>query len=179
MRRAAGPIWLLGMMGAGKSSVGRALARELGLPFFDTDAEIECRAGCAVSEIFAREGEPRFRELEREAVARLAGARAVVALGGGAPAEAAVAELLRATGVRVYLRASPAQLLERLGDAAGRPLLAGRDAAGRLARLEQLAALREAAYAAADEVIDTDGLDPEQVAARVARAVQGREGSPA
>lgn len=171
----SGPIWLLGMMGAGKSSVGRALAARLGLPFLDTDAEIERVAGCSVSEIFRREGEARFREREREAVRGALGRRAVVALGGGAVAQPAVAALLHESGVSVYLRASPEALAQRLGDAGSRPLLAGRDAAGRLARLRELLAEREAAYAAAEIVVDTDALAPAAVVERVAERIAARE----
>ncbi len=179
MGSAPGPIWLLGMMGAGKSSAGRALSAQLGLPFLDTDAEVERMAGCAVAEIFAREGEARFRELEREVIARVAGARAVVALGGGAPAQPAVAGLLRSSGVSVYLRAAPARLAERLGNAAARPLLAGRDAGARLERLEELLCERQAFYARADLVVDTDDADVEAVARRIAAALAAHERSPA
>src|SRR5262245_44682582 len=147
MGKAPGPIWLLGMMGAGKSSAGRALARELGLPFLDTDAEVERRSGRKLAEIFARDGEAAFRALEREVIAASRGAAAVVALGGGAPAQAGVAELLRESGVRVYLRASAERLAARIGEAADRPLLAGRGPAERLARIEALLREREAAYA--------------------------------
>jgi len=77
-------LWLVGMMGAGKSAVGRELARRLGRPFLDTDREIEAERGIAIAEIFAREGEAAFRAVEREMVERLAGRSAVVALGGGA-----------------------------------------------------------------------------------------------
>lgn len=179
MGRAPGPIWLLGMMGAGKSSAGRALAEQLGIPFLDSDAEVERMAGRTVAEIFARDGEARFRELERDVIARAAGTRAVVALGGGAPAQPAVAGLLRASGLRVYLRATPARLAARLGDAADRPLLAGLDAAARVARLEALLREREAAYASADLVVDAEDGDVPSVARRIAVALSGREGSPA
>jgi shikimate kinase len=167
----AGPIWLLGMMGAGKTSAGRALAARLALPFVDTDAEVERESGRRVSELFASEGEAGFRERERAAIERCCARRAVVALGGGAPAQPASAALIAKSGVRVYLRAAPETLAARLGVAADRPLLAGRDPAARVERLRELLREREAAYACAEIVVDTDALDAVAVAEHVAAAL--------
>jgi shikimate kinase len=165
-----GTIWLVGMMGAGKSAVGECLAKRLGRPFIDTDAEIERRAGLSIAEIFATRGEPAFRTLERDAIDRVVqAADAVVALGGGAIAQPDAARRLSARGTIVYLRAKPATLAKRIGAAAGRPLLAGLDAAGRRRRITQLLAERVAHYETARIAIDTDGLDPERVAALVER----------
>jgi shikimate kinase len=161
-------VWLVGMMGAGKSTVGRCLARRLGRPFADSDAEIERAAGCSVAEIFAAEGEAGFRARERAALEALLGAGAVVALGGGALAQPEIRRRLLGRGALVHLRARPETLLARLGEAAERPLLAGLGAAERLARLRALSAERAAAYAAADFAIDTDGLAPEEVAEAIA-----------
>jgi shikimate kinase len=158
------------MMGAGKSAVGRALAARLGREFVDTDAEIEKAAGASVGEIFEREGEAGFRARERAAVEAVAGRAVVAALGGGAIAQPGAAERLAATGVVVYLRARPETLAARVGDAEARPLLRGLDAGGRAARLAELLAAREPAYATAAVVVDTDGLD----VARVADAVVER-----
>jgi len=160
-------LWLVGMMGAGKSAVGRALATRLDRRFLDTDAEVEARAGRSVATIFAEEGEARFRELEREAVEAAAGHPWVVALGGGAPAQPGLSKRLAASGVVVYLRARPETLLARLGEARDRPLLAGRDAGAREARLRELLERRRRHYEKADAIVDTDGLDVESVAARV------------
>ena len=168
-------IWLVGMMGAGKSAVGRALAVRLGLPFADGDALVETAAGAPVSEIFAREGEPAFRRREREVIEGLAGRPGVVALGGGAIAQPGVAERLRATGVVVYLRARPETLARRVGEAEDRPLLAGRDAAGRAARLAELLAEREIHYGRAHVTVDTDALDVPAVCAAVAAALAAEE----
>ena len=166
--RGGGPIWLMGMMGAGKSSVGRVLAVRLARPFVDTDAEIERAAGCSVAEIFASEGEPAFRRRERAAVEACAGSDAVVALGGGAVGQPELARLVAAVGTSVYLRARPETLLARVGDAEARPLLAGLDAAGRLVRVRELLSARESGYAAAQERVDTDDRSADQVAAEVA-----------
>jgi len=169
-----GTLWLLGMMGAGKSAVGRALAAELGLPFLDLDREVEAAAGCSIAELFASKGEAAFRRRERAALEALAGRRAVVALGGGAPAQPGVPARLAASGTRVYLRARPETLLARIGEAADRPLLAGLGPAERLAELRRLLALREPAYREAELVLDTDGLDVAGVAAELARRLAQR-----
>lgn len=172
---ACGTVWLVGMMGAGKSSVGRALAGTLGLRFLDTDAEIERERGLPIAEIFARDGEAAFRSREREVVARWLGLPAVVSLGGGAFAQPEVRALLAGAGTVVYLRARPETLLARLGEGTDRPLLAGLAPAQRLVRLRELLAAREAAYAGADLVVDTDGVAAEAVVERVARALAERE----
>jgi 3-dehydroquinate synthase len=161
-------IWLVGMMGAGKSAVGRALARRLGRPFYDADAEVEARSGLRVAELFAREGEAGFRRREREAIEALAGRPAVVALGGGAVSQPGARERLAASGRLVWLRARPETLLERVGEAAERPLLAGLGAEARLARLRELLAAREPHYAAADLALETDGREVEALAEELA-----------
>jgi shikimate kinase len=160
------------MMGAGKSTVGASLARRLGRRFVDTDAEVERAAGRSVAEIFAGEGEAGFRRRERAAIEACRDAAAVVALGGGAIAQPGAREALGRAGRVVYLRARPATLLARIGDAASRPLLAGLPPAGQLARLEALLAERRAAYEAAELVIDTDGLAAEEVAERLAKRLE-------
>jgi 3-dehydroquinate synthase len=154
------------MMGAGKSTVGPRLAVRLGRTFVDTDLEIERRAGRTVAEIFAQEGEPRFRGLEREAIEAAAEAAAVVALGGGAIVQPGALERCRRRGVIVHLDVPIETLLERIGDAASRPLLAGVDAAGRAAKLEALLAVRQPYYAAADHCVDASGT-PDAVAERI------------
>jgi shikimate kinase len=166
-------VWLVGMMGAGKSAVGAALARRLGTAFVDVDREVEAAAGASIAEVFASRGEPAFRRLERQVWERLAGKPVVVALGGGAAAEPGAAERLGATGVVVYLRARPETLLARLGDAGARPLLAGRSPEGRAARVAALLEARRAGYERAAVVVDTDALDVEAVAARVAERLRG------
>jgi shikimate kinase len=156
------------MMGAGKSSVGRALAARLGREFVDTDAEIEKAAGASVREIFEREGEAVFRARERAAIDALAGRPVVVALGGGAIAQPGAAERLAASGTVVWLRARPETLAARVGDADARPLLRGLGPEARIARIAELAAAREASYRTARIAVDTDELDAERVAAAIA-----------
>jgi shikimate kinase len=168
-------IFLVGLMGAGKSSVALELGKQLGCPVYDSDARIEQDAGMKIAEIFAREGEAGFRARERAAIEQLAGLGAVVALGGGAMAQPGAAERLRAAGTVVYLRARAETLARRVGSGASRPLLAGLDAAGRLAKLRELLAQREPAYMQAHHVIDTDAGNPR----RIARWIAARVGSTA
>ena len=171
--RQARTVWLVGMMGAGKSTIGPKLARRLGRRFIDTDAEVERAAGSRVSEIFEREGEPAFRARERAAIEACCGQPAVVALGGGAIEPPGARERLASSGTLVYLRARPATLLARLGDARGRPLLAGLTPDGQAGRLAQLLERRSAAYESASIVIDTDDLAPDSVVEAVAGRLEG------
>ena len=145
---------LVGMMGAGKSTVGRRCAQRLQRAFVDTDEVIETIAGASVAEVFARDGEPAFRELERTAVADACASPvpAVIAVGGGAVLDPENRRRLRAAGLVVWLCAPVDELARRVGDTASRPLLAG-DAEGALRRLD---ALRRPAYeAAAHATVDT------------------------
>jgi shikimate kinase len=166
-----GCVLLAGMMGSGKSAVGGVLARRLGWRFIDTDSEIEAAAGASVAQIFAREGEARFREREREALAALPGSGAVVSLGGGAVVDARNREILAGKGTLVWLDASPEALAARTAADSSRPLLAGLDHAGRVARLRELAAARRPAYAQAAFRIDTEGRTPAQVADAIVQAL--------
>ena len=137
-------ITLIGMPGSGKTTVGRQLARRLGLPFFDSDHVIEERLGCSIREYFAREGEAAFRDLEQRVLAELAqGTRAVIATGGGAVLREANRECLRAAGPVVYLRSSPEELYRRLRHDTTRPLL---QVADPLAKLRELYEQRDPLY---------------------------------
>ncbi|MEJ8837941.1 shikimate kinase [Ramlibacter sp. AN1133] len=137
-------ITLVGMPGSGKTTVGRQLARRLGLPFFDSDHVIEERLGCSIREYFAREGEAAFRDLEQQVLAQLAqGPAAVIATGGGAVLREANRECLRAAGPVVYLRSTPEELYRRLRHDTTRPLL---QVADPLARLRELYAQRDPLY---------------------------------
>jgi shikimate kinase len=164
-------VLLTGMMGAGKSRVGRALASVLGFAFADTDLLVEEAAGMKVAEIFAREGEAGFRARERAALAALPERRCVVALGGGAVVAAENRAILAKKGRLVWLDARPETLAARIGDARERPLLAGLDRDGRIARLTALAAEREPAYRQAELRIATDGKSVEDICAELVRAL--------
>jgi len=143
-----GAVVLVGLMGVGKSTVGRRLAARLRLPFADADAEIERAAGLSVSEIFERFGEPYFRDGERRVIARLLdGAPKVIATGGGAFVQEETRALILRDAVSVWLDAPPEVLAERVGRRDTRPLLRGRDPR---AVLEELSAARAPFYAMAD-----------------------------
>jgi 3-dehydroquinate synthase len=167
-------IVLTGFSGTGKSAVARLAAARLGCEVVDTDALVERAAGRPIADIFARDGEPRFRELEADAVRRAcARPNAVVSVGGGATLRPDSRRLLADGGFVVCLEARPETVLQRLreGDAEERPLLAGPDP---LSRIRELKAVRQPVYALADCTVHTDGLNPDEVAAEVVRAWEER-----
>lgn len=147
-------IFLVGLMGSGKTTAGRALAARLGRSFVDSDHEIEARTGVRIPVIFEIEGEAGFRHREAEAIDRLtAGSGVVLATGGGAVLDPANREHLRSRGLVIYLHAQPADLARRLGRDRTRPLLRG---VNPRARLEELYAARDPLYREiADIVVDT------------------------
>lgn len=167
-------VVLVGLMGAGKSTVGALLARRWGCPFLDLDREIEKGAGLPVAEIFRREGEPGFRAREAEATRRLRPpAPAVVAVGGGWMARPELRDAWPGA-VRVWLQVRPAEAARRLaGTDEARPLLAGGDAQERLAAL---LAARLPAYGLAEYTVDASDRTPEEVARVVAELLEGRTG---
>src|SRR2546428_2119003 len=165
-------------MATGKTEVGRRLARRLGRPFVDIDGLVEAASGKKVADIFASEGEARFRQLERAAgVGACLVPEGVVATGGGTLLAAENRRRLAAAGPIVCLAASPEEILRRVGDPRPRPLLAGGSAGGdRLARIRQLLAERAPAYALATHAVDTSGLSVDEVVERVRALVAGRGG---
>jgi len=165
-------IALVGLMGAGKSAIGRRLAARLGLPFVDADAEIEAAAGCSIEEIFERHGETAFRDGERRVIARLlAGPPQVLATGGGALMDPGTRALIRDQAVSVWLRAELEVLVRRTGRRNNRPLLKTGDPR---AILQRLMDERYPRYAEADVVVDTDDGPPEDTVARVLDALRER-----
>jgi shikimate kinase len=146
-------IALVGLMGAGKSSVGRRLASALNLPFRDADEEIEKAAGRSISDIFAQYGEADFRVGERRVIARLLDDPPhVLATGGGAFMNEETRALIKARAVSVWLKVDLDTLSRRVGRKDTRPLLKGKDAR---AVLEELAAVRYPVYAEADITIES------------------------
>ncbi len=148
-------IVLVGLMGAGKSTVGRRLASALRLPFHDADQEIETAAGCSISDFFDRYGESAFRDGERKVIARLlAGPRHVLATGGGAFMDPTTRVLIKEQGLSVWLRANIELLMERVTKRPTRPLLKNDDPRG---TMERLMAERYPIYAEADITVDSNG----------------------
>jgi len=164
------PLVLVGLMGAGKTSVGKRLAALIGVPFSDSDAEIEAAAGMSVSEIFARLGEDAFRDGERRVLARLlSGAPAVIATGGGAFVDAGTRAEIAAGATSVWLRADLNLLWDRVRDRPHRPLLQTADPRGVLA---DLLARRSPAYGEADVIVDSRrGASHEAMARAIIAAV--------
>jgi len=163
-------IILTGFMGAGKTSVGRAVAARLGRRFVDLDDLIVARAGKSIPAIFAEDGEPAFRALEAALCRELsAPAGLVVAVGGGAAVNPANREALAAGGALICLDASPEVLQQRIGDDDNRPMIASAIMAGsdRLARIRELLAQRAPAYAAIPHHLDTTHLSIAAAAERV------------
>lgn len=166
---------LVGMSGSGKTAAGRALARRLGFPLFDTDEMVEAAAGKPIARIFAEEGEDHFRDLERRAVEQAcARGGAVIATGGGAMAQLATRAALQRGGFIVALDASPETIYARItadhatGDASVvRPLLQVEDP---LAEIRNRKAQRQSAYALAHWTVHTDLLTVDEVADEVLRA---------
>lgn len=152
---------LVGMMGAGKSSIGLLLADRLGLPFTDTDAGIEAAAGCSIADIFTAKGEESFRQLEHETLRQALTRQElqVIAAGGGAFVQPRNHELIRQHALSIWLKASVDTLYSRIAGQGHRPLLQGDNPRGRLAAL---LSEREPVYKTADLTIEVDTLTPEQ-----------------
>lgn len=147
------PIVLVGMMGAGKSSVGRRLAVRLGLPFVDADSEIEAAAGMSIPDIFELHGEPAFRSGEARVIARLLeGGPRVLATGGGAFMNAATRDAIRGNGISVWLKADFEVLMRRIKRRSDRPMLKTADPA---VTVRQLIEERYPLYAEADLTIES------------------------
>jgi len=141
------PIVLVGLMGAGKTTIGRRLAQRLGLPFVDADHEIEAAAGMTITDIFDRFGEPYFRDGERRVIARLLDdTPRVIATGGGAFVQDQTRALILDSALAIWLDAAPSVLADRVARRDTRPLLRGRDPE---TVLTELAALRNPFYAMA------------------------------
>ncbi len=168
-------VVLVGMMGVGKTTVATALAKRLGVPAVDCDAEIEEAANMTIAEIFARDGEAFFRAREAAVLARLlARAPGVLATGGGAFVAAANRAAIAARGVSVWLDADVALLWERVRQRPTRPLLATPDPEGTLARLH---AARAPVYAEADVTVRVARADTaDAVAGHVMGALAARPG---
>lgn len=180
-------IALIGFMGAGKTTVSRALGRLSGMPEEDVDRWIERREGRLIPEIFETDGEAAFRDLETAAIRELAGGRPsaegkapagkgdasggrILSCGGGAVLRPENVRLLKENGVIILLTARPETILKRVGDGTGRPALGGTVT---LEHITELMEKRRPAYeAAADFAVDTDGRMPEEIGAEILRRVR-------
>jgi shikimate kinase len=167
-------IVLVGLMGAGKSSVGRRLAEKLELPFVDADHEIEAAAGQSIAEIFADHGEVYFRDGERKVIARLLGGGAqVLATGGGAFMNDETRQRIREGGVSVWLKADLPLLMKRVLKRSDRPLLKSEDPEAVMRRLMEQ---RYPVYAGADVTVDSRDVQHGQMVNDVIKALAKWDG---
>jgi shikimate kinase len=163
-------IVLVGLMGAGKSCVGKRLAACLGLPFVDADREIEEAAGCSISDYFAVHGEKTFRDGERRVIQRLLGnPMHVLATGGGAFMDPSTRALVKDKALSIWLKAELDQLLKRIGRRNDRPLLQNVDPRAKLAELIET---RYPVYAEADLTVESADGPPDVTVQRVLRAIE-------
>ena len=168
------PIVLVGLMGSGKSTVGRRLAERLALPFVDADKEIEAAASMSVAEMFDRFGEAAFREREREAMAGLAGGPPrVIGAGGGAFVDDSTRRLILERCLSIWLDADFDTLVGRVIGRAHRPLLKGQDEAGIRATLADLLERRSPFYAQAQYRIAVDTGPANVVVDRILTLLEG------
>jgi shikimate kinase len=169
-------IVLVGMMGAGKSSVGRRVALRLGIPFVDADTEIEKAAGMAITDIFAIRGEAEFRAGEARVILRLLeGGPQVLATGGGAFINPDTRAAIAAKGISIWLKAEPDVLMKRIKRRQDRPLLHTADPA---ATLRKLLEEREPVYALADLTVQSREVTHDRIVDEIVSAIAGRVGAP-
>ena len=172
MRKLDKSIVLVGMMGSGKSAVGRRLAAALGVPFRDADTEIEVAAGCSVNEIFSRYGESAFRDGERKVVSRLLNEPPqVLATGGGAFIDNDIRARIKVQATSVWLKADLDLLAERTARKGTRPLLKGDNPRE---VLEKLMIERAAIYAQADITVESDAGPHDAIVKRIVAALENR-----
>lgn len=166
------PLVLVGLMGAGKSTIGRRLAKEIGWRFVDSDEEIEASAACRIADIFTIHGEPIFRDLEKRVISRLLTEEPLVlATGGGAWMQPPVREIIKANATSVWLRAELSVLTERVSRRDHRPLLETGD---KREILDKLMQERYPIYEQADVVVDSSHGPHDQVVERVLAALEQR-----
>lgn len=158
-------IFLVGFMGAGKSTVGKIVAEKIGYGFCDADTYIEEQAGTTITKIFADHGEDHFRDLESESTEALAsGDKQVIATGGGVVQRDRNWDAMKAGGITIYLRATVESVWERIKDDNTRPLL---QVENPVDTARELLTKRTPMYEKADIIIDTDSLSPKQVAQEI------------
>lgn len=166
-----GLIYLTGMTGAGKTTVGEKLAAKLGVPFVDIDREIERAAGKSITDIFAEAGESEFRDCEAVALTVAADLRdAVIALGAGALSADDNFELIQESGNTIYLRAGVDVLAKRLEHVTDRPMLSGARTSTQMKRkLQDLLDSRQTRYAVCDIIVDVDEKTADEIVAILLR----------
>lgn len=164
-------VVFIGLMGAGKSRMGRELSARISVPYVDADAEIEAAAGCSVEEIFKQYGEAEFRSAERRIIARLLeGPARILSTGGGAFMDPEIRQSIREQGISVWLRADLDLLLKRTARRDNRPLLKTGDPREILSNLMEI---RYPVYAEADLTVDCVDGPPDITLERIITALEG------
>ena len=163
-------LFLCGMMGSGKTTVGRTLASRLDLPFYDLDELIEKKAGKSIPEIFKNDGEQGFRKLEREMILEVtADPSGIIALGGGSLQNQHLTDHIKLSGWLIFLDAAPEEITERLQASEDRPMISNiaSDKTELLDKISSLIDQRKPYYSQAHMTIQTDGLTPDQIALKI------------
>ena len=170
-------IYLIGFMGAGKSKIGRLLAKKLKRQFIDTDELIEIKAKCSIAAIFSKDGESHFRKLEKEIVKEISERNGlIIALGGGAPLYEENWNVIARSGITFYLRHDPDTLFSRLLYArTPRPLLEGHKVTDKLGKIKNLLSEREPYYVKADFIIECNNYSPYKLANMIKNKVKNEE----
>ncbi|MDP6339005.1 MAG: shikimate kinase [Candidatus Marinimicrobia bacterium] len=162
-------IYLIGMMGSGKSTVGKILGKKMGMPFLDLDHYIEVKSNKSISEIFKNDGESHFRELESEALTHIEKSNVVAACGGGIILSKENRDKLKSTGKVVLLQASIPEIAKRLQDAIDRPLLQDKE---RIQELTKIWNGRKDYYQnTAHITVDANGQTPEKISEQILKQV--------
>lgn len=170
------PVLLIGLMGSGKTAVGRLIAQQLGYDFADSDKVVEDEAGLRITDIFDLYGEAKFRDMEHRIISRLVTETPqIISTGGGAFTQAKVRDAVAGKVTSLWLRATPETLLSRMDNLSTRPLLAGDNP---LAILQTLHEARFGDYAKADIIVDTDGLSLRAAADKVIAALSAHMAGP-
>jgi len=163
------PIVMIGLMGAGKSRIGREISIKTGFPFVDADTEISEAAGCSISDIFEMYGEPAFRDLEERVITRLMqGPPQIIATGGGAFMNEKIRNIIIENGVSVWLKADLDTLVERTGRRGGRPIL---EKGNPRVILQELMEIRYPVYEQADIIIESRDVPIEQTVCETIDAI--------
>lgn len=169
------PVFLCGMMGSGKSTIGKKLAEDLNVPFTDLDELIEESEEMTIPEIFNQKGEESFREIEKKQIVKIAGsAEGVIALGGGSLQNQQIVDHLKLYGWLVYIDASQVEILDRLSDTSGRPML--KDSTELEKRISTLFDQRLKFYEQAHFSIQTEKKPVEQVTSEIVKKLKIYEG---
>ena len=171
-------VYLIGFMGAGKSTVAPRLAEKMDREWIDTDELVEERQGMSIPEIFEYYGENRFREIETDVIKEISKEDGkIVAVGGGAPMVKENWEAMRSTGEIVYLEVSPKEIMERVGNDGARPLLSDLKYEDKKKKVKRMLKKRHPRYSKADHIILCDGTGTESVVGELALKLDGHNGN--